>query len=386
MHRLWSCLLLFALALMPAAASAADDSPEWIACAARADTTESAIIAACTAVIEAAKEPAARLAQAAFNRGLAKRRLGDKETAYADFAAARRFDPKFTNGLVARGYDEIADGKADEAIAEFNRAIAIDAKLVAAYYGRGLAYDAASQYDRAIKDFQSAIGLDPKYAQAYFGLGLSYHSKQQDDRAIENYSKAITLDPQYAQALYNRGNAYGALNKIDQAIADYGAAIRIEPKYAKAYYMRGLANGQIGNADQALADLDAAIRINPDFADAVAQRDALLRKVAETSPQNPADKPKEDAVLGLLLAKWGDAACHYADIDDAERTALEHEVAGRIGPEGVPAPRATAIEARAKDAIARRKASDPKFCDDPEFAANVRELFDASAGRPKRSR
>ena len=30
--------------------------------------------------------------------------------------------------------------------------------------------------------------------------------------------------------------------------------------------------------------------------------------------------------------------------------------------------------------------SNPKFCGDAEFAVDVRELFDASADRPKRSR
>ena len=386
MQRLSLCSLLLVLALTPTASSAAEDSPEWVACTARAGTTDNAIVAACTSVLSATKEPPNRLAEAAFSRGLAEQRLGDKGEGYADFAAAQRFDPKFTKGFVARGLDATTDGKFDVAIKEFNQAIAIDPKLVLAYYGRGLAYDASRQFDRAIKDYQQALGLDPKFAMAYFGLGLAYHGKAQFDRSIESYNKAIELDPQYAQALYNRGNAYGAVNKVDRAIADYSAAIRIDPKYAKAYYMRGLANRQTGNFDQALADLDAVIRLNPDFTDAVTRRNELLRKVAETPPPSPADKPKEDQLFGLFLAKWGDAACHYADIDDDERKALDREVAGRIGPTGVSAARAAAIEARAKDGIARKTASNPKFCGDAEFAVDVRELFDASADRPKRSR
>jgi hypothetical protein len=53
---------LFVLLLAPAAPSRADDSPEWTQCTARpsADITNDAIIAACTSILDTAKEPADR--------------------------------------------------------------------------------------------------------------------------------------------------------------------------------------------------------------------------------------------------------------------------------------------------------------------------------------
>jgi tetratricopeptide (TPR) repeat protein len=386
MRLVW--LGLFLILVIRAAPSLADDSPEWTTCVTRpgSETTNDAIVAACTAVLDAAKEPPGRLANAVFSRGLAEQRLGAHDKSEADFDAALRFDPKFTRVFLARGYDAVAGGKYDAAIKEFNQAIAIDPKLVEAYYGRGLAYDASHQFDQAIKDHQQAINLNPKYAQAYFGLGLVYREKGQTDRAIENFSKAIGLDPQYAQALYNRGNAYGAQSKIDLAIKDYGEAIRIEPDYARAFYMRGLAYWQTGKTDQALADLDAAVRINPNFTDAIQQRDKLKAKLADSAPRSETDKKQEDALFGLYLARAGNAACRFADIDDAEKAALDGEIAKRIGSNGVPSARAQAIEARAQQIVAEEKQSDTKLCAaDDGFAGNVREMFDASAGRPKRS-
>jgi tetratricopeptide (TPR) repeat protein len=386
MRLVWLCSV--PILVIPVGPSLAEDSPEWTICVARAGPaiTSDAIVAACTSILDAAKEPPDRLASAAFSRGLAEQRLGSRDKAYADFDAALRFDPKFTKVFLARGYDAVAGGKYDAAIKEFNQAIAIDPKLVEAYYGRGLAYDASHQLDKAIKDHQQAISLNPKYAQAYFGLGLVYREKGQTDRAIENFSKAIELDPQYAQALYNRGNAYGAQNKIDPAIHDYDEAIRIEPDYAKALYMRGLANWQTGKTDQALADLDAAVRINPNFTDAIQQRDRLKAKLADAAPQNEADKKQENALLGLYLARAGNAACHFADIDDAEKAALDREIAKRIGSDGVPPARAQALEGRAQQIVAEKKQSNAKLCaGDGGFAGNVREMFDASADRPKRS-
>jgi tetratricopeptide (TPR) repeat protein len=384
MRRIWPYILV--LQVVSAAPVRAEDSPEWTQCTARptAELTDDTIVAACTSVLDAAKEPPDRLATAAFGRSLAynRKRQGDK--ANADLDLALHFDPKFAKAYLARGYDAVTNGKFDAGIKQFDQAIAIDPKLPDAYYGRGLAYDASRQFDRAIKDEQQAIRLNPKYAQAYFGLGLTYHDKGQLDRAIENFSKAIELDPQYAQALYNRGNAYGARNQIDRAITDYNAAIQIEPDYAKALFMRGLAYQEMGKTDQALADLEAAVRIDPKFAKAIAARDELKSRIASTTPAPSGQE--EETVFALYLARSGNQACGFG-VDDAEKTALDHELTERLGKAGISADRARQLEARAEAFVAQRKQTDAKFCaPDGAFAGNAHEMFDAVADRPKPSR
>jgi tetratricopeptide (TPR) repeat protein len=383
----WFGFYLFVLLIAPAVPGNTEDMPEWTQCTARpnAEITNDGIIAACTSVLDAAKEPPDRLAIAVFSRGLAYHREGKRDQAQADYDKTLGFNPKFAKVFVARGYDAIGDGKYQAAVQEFTQAIKFDPKLVEAYYGRGLAYGADRQIDRSIEDHQKAIKLDPKYAQAYFGLGLEYRDKGQFGRAIESYNKAIELDPKYAQALYNRGNAYGAQNQIDRAIADYNAAIQIEPDYAKALFMRGLAYRDTGKTDQALADLNEAIRLNPNFPDATQQREKLLSSIAAAPPASDADKKQEDALFGLYMARAGNIVCSFSDIDDAEKAALDGEIAKRIGSPGVTPLRAQAIEARTQNAAAEQKKTDPKFCaSDGEFAGMVREMFDASADRPKR--
>jgi tetratricopeptide (TPR) repeat protein len=373
------------LLVAPAAPGYADDTPEWTLCSTRpsAGITNDAIIAACTSVLDAAKEPADRLAIAAFNRGLAYNRAGNRDKGYADYDAALRLNPKFANVFVARGYEAIADGKYEAAISEFDQAAKIDPKLVQAYYGRGLAYGASRKIDLSIKDHQKAIALDPKYAPAYFGLGLEYRDKGQFDRAVESFSRAIELDPKYAQALYNRGNAYGAQKQVQRAIEDYNAAIQIEPGYAKALFMRGLAYRDTGKTDEALADFDAAIHADPKFDAAITARDETKRKIASTAPAP--NGQEEKALFGLYLARSGNLACGFG-IDDDEKAALERELAGRLTKASVSAARAIELAARADIVVAEQKQTDAKLCStDGDFAADTREMFDAVADRPKRS-
>lgn len=384
MLRMLLCLLCLSLMAIPATGRA-EDSPEWTICSRPPSTeaTDDKIVAACTAVLDAAKLPPGQLAEAAFRRGLAQGRLGHIDKQDADFTAAQRFDPKFTKVFLARGYDATASGNYAAAIKQFDQAIAIDAKLAEAYFGRGLAYDASRQFDRAIKDHQQAISLNPKYAMAYFGLGLAYHDKGQNERAIEAYNKAIELDPRYAQALYDRGVAYAALRQVDPAIADFSAAIDIQPNYAKALFMRGLAYQASSKPDQALADLEAAIRADPKLEAAIKARDELKQNLAYASPE-PSGQD-EQTIFALYVARAGNIACAFG-IDDAERAAAEREVAARMQKANVSADRAKQLEMRAEAIVAKRSKTDAKFCaPNGEFAGQAREMFDAVADRPKRS-
>ncbi|HXO01699.1 MAG TPA: tetratricopeptide repeat protein [Stellaceae bacterium] len=383
MRKMWLCL--FVLLLAPASPSQADDSPEWTQCTGRpsAEITNDAMIAACTSVLDAAKEPLDRLATASFSRGLAYYRGGKRDQSAADYEAALRFNPKFAKVYLARGYEAVGDGKYAAAVREFDQAVKLDPKLVEAYYGRGLAYGADRQIDRSIKDHQKAIEVDPKYAPAHFGLGLEYRDKGQVDRAIASFNKAIELDPKYAQAFYNRGNAYGAKNQVDRAIEDYSAAIQIQPDYAKALFMRGLAYRDAGKTDQALADFDAAIRSDPKFDKAIEVRDETKRKIASTSPA-PNGK-EEETLFAFYLARSGNLACDFG-VDDDEKAALEREVTARIAKAGISPERVKQLEMRADLTVAEQKAADAKFCaSNGEFAGNAREMFDAVADRPKRS-
>ena len=67
-----------------------------------------------------------RLADDAFNRGLAYARQGEYEQAIADYTAAIKLNPQ----------------------------------LAEAYYNRGNAYRRQGEYDQAIADYTAAIGLN----------------------------------------------------------------------------------------------------------------------------------------------------------------------------------------------------------------------------------
>jgi hypothetical protein len=116
------------------------------------------------------------------------------------------------------------------------------------------------------------------------------------------------------------------------------------------------------------------------FRTAVALAVAIaLPVLAEGAEQTPAD-----VVFGLDLAKAGAAACDFT-FSDSDKAALDRELASRIAEGKLSAAQVLDIDAQARKAIADRKKKEPGLCaPDGDFYGLVRELFDASADKPRR--
>ncbi len=171
-----SRLVLCLLAAFAASPAGAQGDANATVCAAEDDSAFSPEqrMAACDALIKAARNAPKEVAEALVNRGRA--------AWYAD--------------------------KTKRAFADLDRAIALDPNNARAFRERSNAYRSIGKLDRALGDASEAVRLDPRDAKAFDNRGDVFVEKGQYDRAIQDYDEALRLDPKLSLAFRDRGAAY----------------------------------------------------------------------------------------------------------------------------------------------------------------------------------
>jgi tetratricopeptide (TPR) repeat protein len=235
-------------------------------CAAADDSAHSPEqrVAACTALIDAAKDaPAATLAPLLVKRGAAYWYMNKTKLAFADFDRAIALDPKNARAFRERANAYRTDGRLDRALSDANAAVRLDPNNAEGFDVRGNVYNNNRQYDRAIDDYNESLRLDPKSAQAFLDRGVAYYFKGDMQSAIQDYNESIKLNPRRARTFTNRGAAYKKLGRSEQALADESEAIKLAPDDPINFDNRGLSYQENGEHDRAIADFNEAIRLRP---------------------------------------------------------------------------------------------------------------------------
>ena len=220
-------------------------------------------IAACTALIEAAKDKPQDLAAALVNRGAAYWYVNKMKAAFDDLDRAVALDPKNARAFRERSNANRTSGRLDRALSDANTAVRLDPNDPKAFDFRGNVFNNNRQYDRAIEDYNEALRLDPKYAQAFMDRGVANYFKEDYQAAIKDYDESIKLNPKHARAYTNRGAAYKKLGMDEKALADESEAIKLDPTVPEYFDNRGLSYQKNGDYDRAIADYNEAIRIAP---------------------------------------------------------------------------------------------------------------------------
>ena len=167
------------------------------------------------------------LAVAYFNRGNAKRRLGQREDAIADFDKAIHHKPDFAEAYSHRGNVKRRLGRHEDAITDYDKAIQLNPDFAEAYANRGISKSSLERHEDAITDYDKAIQLNPDFAEAYSNRGTSKSDLERHEDAITDYDKAIQLDPDMTEAYANRGNLKYKLGFKVEAKADLETALRL---------------------------------------------------------------------------------------------------------------------------------------------------------------
>ena len=126
--------------------------------------------------------------------------------------------PDDASAYFNRGLAKYKLGQHDTAIIDFDEAISLKPDFVKAYYYRGKAKYEQESHDAAIADFDKVNRLNPDFEKDSPYLKLAI------------YEKTLRHNPDDAFAYYYRGQAKSELKQHDAATIDYDTAIRINPK------------------------------------------------------------------------------------------------------------------------------------------------------------
>ena len=225
-----SRVVLFLLAALAASPAAAQGDANAAVCATDDDSAFSPEqrIAACNALIKAARNAPKEVADALVNRGQAAWYADKMKQAFADLDRAIALDPNNARAFRERSNAYRSIGKLDRALADASEAVRLDPRDAKAFDNRGDVFVDKGQYDRAIQDYDEALRLDPKLSLAFRDRGAAYYFNKDYERAIKDYDEAIKLDPRSDRGYSNRGAAYKKLGRNGQAIADESEAIKLE--------------------------------------------------------------------------------------------------------------------------------------------------------------
>lgn len=255
-------------------------------------------------------------ADAYYNRGLAKFRLGDLASTQGNTEKARQLyeagiedsthaiklipEDVFAYHNRAGGKFRLAQSETDiakaqqyyqDAIDDWTQVIKLNSELADPYNNRGIAKVnfgeskadqrdisvAQTLYVSAIQDCTYAIQLnpenpDPYINRSYAQFRLGKTKADQGDMtgvqklyaaAVQDCTQAIQLNPENAAAYGNRGTAKAALGNAEGAIEDFDAAIRLNPENAEYFHERGLAKEALGQTEEAKTDFEKAKELDP---------------------------------------------------------------------------------------------------------------------------
>ena len=129
------------------------------------------IIGACSVIV--ARNP--RVAEAYYNRGVARMRLNQLDGALADFNKSIELNPKDPDAWTNRGLDTTGLGKPDDAVSDFSKAVELDDLNGQAYSNRGLVYLKLGRTAEAEEDLKKAARLGVTEAEDYLkSKGIVY--------------------------------------------------------------------------------------------------------------------------------------------------------------------------------------------------------------------
>lgn len=162
-----------------------------------------------------------------YYRGLVQMKLGNPESAEADFVSAIDEDRKNARALRALADVRIKLNKTDFALQNINTAIQIEPDNPEGYVIRSKAYVKKLDYPRAIDDISKVILLNPDDPQMYYLRGVYYQEFTQHNNAVNDFTKALLLEPDNADALYKRAWSYEQVANYKDAIKDYESLVSL---------------------------------------------------------------------------------------------------------------------------------------------------------------
>jgi tetratricopeptide (TPR) repeat protein len=254
-------LTLFA-ALPTHAQQHGPQGPQYLQCETATNPADQKI-AACTAIIQANRDPANIIGVIYLYRAKAFAEKNDYDRALADTEEGVRRLPSESTPYIYRGFVFATKGENERAFADYDKAITLDPKSVLGHQNRAQLLFNVGKYDAAASDYTALLHLDANNAaNYYFARGACFHFKRDFDRAIADYDLAIKTNPQMMMAYVGRSNAYTHKGQYDRGLADAEQAVKLDPSSPYPYANRGEAYRNKGELDRAITDFDQSIKLD----------------------------------------------------------------------------------------------------------------------------
>ncbi|MEO8560301.1 MAG: hypothetical protein ABI439_14615 [Rhodospirillales bacterium] len=147
---------------------------QFAQCAGNSDAaTPDAMLAACSAIVDAGREPNSRMAQVYANRARAWHDKAAYNAAMADFDQAIRLAPQSVEALQGRCMSRAVIGQLSQALADCNQALKLKPHDIASLESRGFTYRKMRAFTRSVADYDAVLQIKPDQASALFGRGVA---------------------------------------------------------------------------------------------------------------------------------------------------------------------------------------------------------------------
>ena len=130
-----------------------------------------------------------------YNRGLARRKLGDEAGFRGDLAASLRADSRYVPALTARANDEERSGDAHAARDTWKRILELEPVNTSALQGLSEGYLRQNAYNEALPYLRRLVSATPEDAPARLNLGLAAAKAGRKEEAREHIEAFLRLAP-----------------------------------------------------------------------------------------------------------------------------------------------------------------------------------------------
>jgi len=203
------------------------------------------------------------------NRGVARKRSGDRTGGLADFNQAIALNPKDPKPWLNRADLQFDAGEFEAAMPDYNKALEVDPKNAKAYANRGASYGAQNKFDLALSDLNRAIELDPTLADAFGNRALLYANTKRFNEELADIDRYLRLKPDDAEMTNMRALVLIDLNRLPEAESEFDRAIQISPSTGAFYLNRSHLYQRTGRKTQALDDAQRAqslgVKVDPQY-------------------------------------------------------------------------------------------------------------------------
>jgi len=244
--------------------------------------------------------------------GSALEKLGEPDSAMAEYQTAVRIDPKYVEALTGLGNLLRKQGKLEEGTAGLQEAVKYNPKDPPALYALGQAYLKDKKWDQALAVFRKGTLLKQGRALFLDGVALALEGKGEIKQAEEMFIRARETDPNNLRVRLDLGGFYERKKIPVLAAPEYVKAAELDPKNPEAHYLAGRALVAMNEFNAGLSSFMRAIEVDSTSAPAYLEAGRLYFRA--NRPQDAADKfraytgfkpddPEGYIELGRALAK-----------------------------------------------------------------------------------